>query len=150
MIIEKIIGNLNSIDVTVPVDTVEVDWFETESKRLRKVTSQGREIGIAVEEKLSDGDILYIDDTVCIAVKLSKCELLKITVSSISEMGRLCFEIGNRHLSLKITDKYVLIPYDAPTEHHLHHLGFSCEKTVDEFSDFIVCKAHGHSHHHHE
>lgn len=154
MIAEKILGSIYDTDVSVPIDHVLLDWFEADSKRLRKTTEGGREIGIAVGEKLSDGDILYMDGEICIAVKLTECELTKITVSSMEEMGRLCFEIGNRHLSLKITESEVLIPYDAPTEQHLKNLGFDCEKIIGTFDDFIVCKAHGHSHshghHHHD
>lgn len=56
------------------------------------------------------------------------------------EMGRLCFEIGNRHLSLKISDDNVLIPHDEPTEKHLKNLGFECENIIGRFDDFIVAK----------
>ncbi|MBO5449582.1 MAG: urease accessory protein UreE [Ruminococcus sp.] len=149
MIAEKILGNIHNAEVNVPIDFVLLDWFEADSKRLRKITEGGREIGIAVNEKLDDGDILYTDSKFCIAVRLAECELTKITVSSMEEMGRLCFEIGNRHLSLKITGNEVLIPYDAPTEQHLINLGFCCEKIIGKFDRFIVCKAHGHSHGHH-
>ena len=83
------------------VDTVELDWFEAEKKRIRKTTAGGRDIGIAIDENLKDGDIIYLDDKLCVAVKLTSCPLIKINVHTMQEMGRLCFEIGNRHLSLK-------------------------------------------------
>ena len=148
MIAEKVLGNINDGNISVPIDYAELDWFEAEKKRIRKTTHNGQEIGIAINENLKDGDILYRDDKICIAVKLTTCELLKIHIHSITEMGRVCFEIGNRHLSLKITDSEVLIPFDEPTEKHFKNLGFECEKVIDRFDDFIVCKAHGHSHSH--
>ncbi len=148
MIVENILGNLNGQPVDVPVDYVRLDWFEAEKKRLRKTTDSGVEVGIAVDRPLKDGDILYRDSHTCIAVKLTTCELLKIPVSSMQEMGRLCFEIGNRHLSLKIGEQAVWIPLDTPTEEHLTRLGFRCERVVDRFDGFVVCKAHGHTHHH--
>lgn len=92
--------------------------------------------------------MIYLDDQLCVAVKLTSCPLLKIKVHTMQEMGRLCFEIGNRHLSLKISEDNVLIPHDAPTEKHLKNLGFSCESVIGRFDDFIVCKAHGHDHGH--
>ncbi len=156
MIAEKILGNINESTVAVAIDYVVLDWFEAELKRMRKTTQDGREIGIAVEKKLSDGDILYIDDDICIAVKIADCVLTKITVSSMQDMGRVCFEIGNRHLSLKITNHEVYIPYDEPTKQHLTDLGFDCEVITGSFDNFIACKAHGnshshsHEHHHHE
>ena len=129
MIAEKILGNLSESTPSVEVDTVELDWFEAEKKRIRKTTAGGRDIGIAIDDNLKDGDI-------------------KINVHTMQEMGRLCFEIGNRHLSLKISDDNVLIPHDEPTEKHLKNLGFECENIIGRFDDFIVCKAHGHSHSH--
>ncbi len=148
MIAEKILGNLSEITPSVEVDTVELDWFEAEKKRIRKTTAEGRDIGIAIDENLKDGDIIYLDDKLCVAVKLTSCPLIKINVHTMQEMGRLCFEIGNRHLSLKISDDNVLIPHDEPTEKHLKNLGFECENIIGRFDDFIVCKAHGHSHSH--
>ena len=46
------------------------------------------------------------------------------------EMGRLCFELGNRHLSLKIDDDCVCVPYDHPTFEYLLKLGFNAEKLL--------------------
>ena len=70
------------------------------------------------------------------------------------EMGQLCFELGNRHLSLKIEPDRVTVPYDEPTLLYLQHLGFNAHETHAAFADYIVCRAHGasgtaHSHHHH-
>ena len=150
MIATKIMGNLHEKPLKTTVDHVELDWFEAEKKRLRKRTIRGNEIGIAVDEPLKDGDILYLDDTFCIAVKLTTAPLLKISVRTMEEMGRLCFEIGNRHLSLKIESDNVKIPFDTPTAEYLEGLGFSCEKVIEKFDDFIVCKAHGNHRHNHE
>ena len=72
MIAEKILGNVMEKNMDVPVDYVKIEWFETQHKRLRKTTEGGREIGICVDKKLSDGDILYLDDKICIAVQLEK------------------------------------------------------------------------------
>ena len=130
MIAEKILGNLSESTPSVEVDTVELDWFEAEKKRIRKTTAGGRDIGIAIDESLKDGDIIYLDDKLCVAVKLTSCPLIKINVHTMQEMGRLCFEIGNRHLSLKISDDNVLIPHDEPTEKHLKNLGFECENII--------------------
>ena len=110
MIAEKILGNIHSDKVAVPVDTVRLEWFEADGKRLRRTTSGGRDIGIAVGEKLRDGDILYLDSEVCIAVTIAECELTEIKVSSMEEMGKVCFERGNRHLPLHISADSVHIP----------------------------------------
>ena len=56
MIAEKILGNLSESTPSVEIDTVELDWFEAEKKRIRKTTAGGRDIGIAIDEQLKDGE----------------------------------------------------------------------------------------------
>jgi urease accessory protein len=152
MIAQKVIGHLHH--TTKTVDTVKIDWFEREKKRLKKTSANGVEIGIAVDAPLNDGDILYEDENTIIAVEMAECELIKINVSDIREMGRLCFEIGNRHISLAISADNVKIPYDEPTFEYLKKLGFDAEKVTERFTNYTECKghahtdAHGHSHHH--
>ena len=95
------------------------------------------------------------------AVDILPCELAAIDVETMQEMGRLCFELGNRHLSLSIKEHQVLVPFDEPTFLYLEKLGFHPQKRMEKFSDYTICHAHGHSHsqdvehthakqHHHE
>ena len=122
MIIEKILGKLTVTEKKV--DTVIVDWYERDKKLLRKTTSSGEDIGIKVEQPLNDGDILFEDDSRIIAVEIAPCDLIIVNVSSMTEMGRLCFELGNRHLSLSISEVTVKCQYDVPTFEYLKKLGF--------------------------
>lgn len=151
MIAEKIIGKLH--DTSKQVETVTIDWFERDKKLLRKTTSSGKDIGIKVDSPLNEGDILYEDDRKIIAVEIAPCDLISVNVGSMQEMGRLCFELGNRHLSLSISENIVKCPYDEPTFEYLKRLGFKAEKTHEKFAGYIECKAHAHTHsheHHHE
>lgn len=151
MIAEKIIGKLH--DTSKQVETVTIDWFERDKKLLRKTTSSGEDIGIRVDSPLNEGDILYEDDRKIIAVEIAPCDLISVNVGSMQEMGRLCFELGNRHLSLSISENNVKCPYDEPTFEYLKRLGFKAEKTHEKFAGYIECKAHAHTHsheHHHE
>lgn len=151
MIAEKILGKLH--DTSKQVETVTIDWFERDKKLLRKTTSSGEDIGIRVDSPLNEGDILYEDDRKIIAVEIAPCDLISVNVGSMQEMGRLCFELGNRHLSLSISENNVKCPYDEPTFEYLKRLGFKAEKTHEKFAGYIECKAHAHTHsheHHHE
>lgn len=154
MIAEKIIGKLG--ETSKKVDTVTIDWFERDKKLLRKTVSSGEEIGIKTDEPLNEGDILYEDDKRVIAVEIAPCDLVSVSVSSMQEMGRLCFELGNRHLSLSIAENCVKCPYDEPTFEYLKRLGFNVCKTHEKFAGYIECKAHAHTnahehrHEHHE
>lgn len=151
MIAEKIIGKLH--ETSKQVETVTIDWFERDKKLLRKTTSSGEDIGIRVDSPLNEGDILYEDDRKIIAVEIAPCDLISVNVTGMKEMGRLCFELGNRHLSLSISENNVKCPYDEPTFEYLKRLGFKAEKTHEKFAGYIECKAHAHTHsheHHHE
>ena len=61
MIAEKILGNLSESTPSVEIDTVELDWFEAEKKRIRKTTAGGRDIGIAIDERTGISSILAIN-----------------------------------------------------------------------------------------
>ncbi|MGN0642454.1 MAG: urease accessory protein UreE [Huintestinicola sp.] len=151
MIVEKILGKLQ--DTSKTVETVTIDWFERDKKLLRKTTSAGENIGIKVDSPLNESDILYEDDSRIIAVEIAPCDLISVNVNNMTEMGRLCFELGNRHLSLSISDDTVKCPYDEPTFEYLKKLGFDVTKTHEKFSGYIECRAHAHTHsheHHHE
>lgn len=154
MIAEKITGKLS--DTEKRIEKVTIEWFEREKKILRKTTSSGQEIGIRIDSALNQDDIIFEDDEMIVAVDIAPCDLIKVSVSDIREMGRLCFELGNRHLSLSITEDAVRCPFDEPTFGYLKKLGFSAEKVHEKFDGYIECKAHaashssGEHHHHHE
>ena len=149
MIIEKILGNIRDYPVgTRTIDHVFIEWYELDKKLLRTTTEAGEEVGIRVETHLHEGDILYADDTRVLVLDLLPTELTVIPVHTMLEMGRLCFELGNRHLSLAIEEDHVSVPYDEPTFLYLEKLGYEPEKKQEKFSHFTVCKAHGGAHGH--
>lgn len=155
MIVKQILGRLSEYPVgTRKIEKVYLEWFELEKKRLRKALESGEEIGICLEPSdsnshshahLHEGDVIYADGERVIAVAVASCELTVIEVTGMIEMGRLCFELGNRHLSLKIEENRVTIPYDEPTFHYLDKMGFRLEKAEGSFSHFTVCHGHGHT-----
>lgn len=142
MVVDKILGHLGETEKRV--DPVRIDWFERDKKRMKKISAEGVEIGICADRPLNDGDILYEDDEKVIVVEISETDLIKIQVTDIVEMGRLCFEIGNRHISLAIKPDCVRIPYDAPTYEYLKKLGFHVQKVKERFTDYTECRGHAH------
>lgn len=153
MLVEKILGNINDLAEYKKLQQkecvlVNFEWFELEKKRIKKVAEDKTEFGISVSESLKDGDILFDYDKKYYIVKVLPSSLVKITVNTMEEMGRLGFELGNRHLSLQIKENVVKIPYDNPTYEYLKKLGFCVEIIDEEFTDYIICKSHGHVHGH--
>lgn len=162
IVIDHVIGNIKEQQVTKSVVEVPYDWFECERKRIRKVAADGAEFGVAVAAGVKDGDILFEDDTQVYVVTLKETRLIAIAVHSPAEAARIGFELGNRHLSLKITDTQISVPYDEPTFLYMNKLGFDAKDVTGSFADYIQCKAHGasvssedhghdkgHDHHHH-
>lgn len=117
MIANRISGNIISDTfsdgkLNVPI---EFEWFEADKKRMRKVAEDGTEFGVAVGATIADGDVLAETADKRYFARIRTAQLIEIPVRSMKEMGRLCFELGNRHLSLKVEDDRVLVPYDHPT-----------------------------------
>jgi len=145
MVAEKILGNIKDYEINGrKTDKIGLEWYELEKKLLKKTTDSGEEIGIRLKHPPREGDILYADNSRIVAVELLPCELTVVRVNTMKEMGHLCFELGNRHLSLAIEDRQVTIPYDEPTFLYLERLGFRPERKEGKFRDFTVCHAHGH------
>lgn len=147
MLVEKVLGNRKTYPLEGRrVERVFLEWYELDKKLLRKRSDVGEEVGIRLEGHLHEGDVLYADAERILVVDLTPCELTCVPVHTMQEMGRLCFELGNRHLSLSIAESEVRVPYDAPTYEYLEKLGFAPERRTERFSHFTVCHAHGHSH----
>lgn len=150
MVVNKILGNIADYPIgDRSVEEVPLEWYELEKKRMRKALAGGGEIGICLESEslhLHEGDVLYADDVRVIIAAVMPCELTVIEVTTMKEMGRLCFELGNRHLSIAIEENKVTVPYDEPTFYYLDKLGFSLEKTEGKFSHFTECHVHTHTH----
>lgn len=147
MLVEKILGNISDYPLeSKTIDKVLIEWYELDKKLLRKTSQLGEEVGIRLSEHLLEGDVLYDDGKKVVVTEILPCELTTVEVHSMKEMGRLCFELGNRHLSLSIGEKKVSVPYDEPTFKYLEKLGFAPKKEIGKFTNFTVCHAHGHSH----
>lgn len=148
MIVTTILGNKETYKDDKKIIAVKFEWFELGKKRIKKIAEDGTELGITVSDKLHQGDILGQTQDRAYMVQVLPTHLIKIKVYSMEEMGRLGFELGNRHLSLEIRENEVRVPFDKPTFEYLKKLGFHVEDVEESFHDPIECKAHGHTHHH--
>lgn len=144
MITEKVYGKLSQTQKKV--EYVSIDWFEREKRLLRKTTDAGTEIGIKIDVPLNENDIIYEDDNRVIAVTIAPSELICVSVSSMQEMGQLCFELGNRHLPIRIGESDVKCPFDEPTFEYLKKLGYCASKICEKFTGYTECKGHTHTH----
>lgn len=128
------------------IDYAPIDWFDTEKAIIKLSTKGGREIGLRQPAggRLHDGDIIYTDENLIIAVQIKRSKLLHVDFDDICAAGRVCYELGNRHLPVLINQSGVTVPYDEPTELYLKGLGFNPECTEGVFTGSLV--KHHHSH----
>ena len=144
MVIETILGIKPENSGGKIIETVSFEWFEMNNKILKKVSSKGTEIGLRLSQPLFDDALLYEDNEKIICLELLPCETTRVHVHGMKEMGRVCFELGNRHLPLSIAEDSVSTPYDKPTYEYLEKLGFHCERVTEKFTPEII--VHGHHH----
>jgi len=147
LVVDHIIGAADHLQSEKKTVRVMFEWFECEKGRIMKTAEDGTEMGIAVSGGVKRGSILFeTEDTIYVS-DITPCHLIEIKVDRTEQAARAGFELGNRHLSLKIEDGRILVPFDKPTFEYLQKLCFEVRETEDIFEEYTVCKAHGHSHH---
>jgi urease accessory protein len=118
MLIQEIIGNSAEIPLgNRTIDRLPLEWYECTKKIQRKKTGSGVDLAIKLlkeGQRLHQDDILFINDDRAILVEILPTDAIVITPVDIYEMGRICYEIGNKHLPLFIQDNKVMIPYEEP------------------------------------
>lgn len=118
MLIKDKIGNLDLFAVNNRnIDTVLLDWFETNKRILHKKTITGKDISMKFlneDPQLRVGDIIYEDDFTLITIDIKECDALVILPRTMQEMAAICYEIGNKHLPLFYQEEEILVAYEPP------------------------------------
>lgn len=158
MLCEQILGKLEEMDVSGRrIEYVEIQWHEAFKKIHRKSTDQGREVGIRMDDSvlsrgLFQGDVIYADEEVVIAVSTPPCEVIEISLTEGHEMmaAKVCYEIGNRHAPLFWGENgtYITI-YDEPMMAMVSKIhGVCAEKKLAKLDFDKRISAAIHNHHH--
>ena len=143
MVFEKIIGSLSG-ETRKQVVTLPFEWDEATKRILRRTASSGEDIGVRLSEPMYDGAILFEDEERVIALSLVPCEVTRLYAADMCEMGRACFELGNRHIPLTFGESWVDTPYDRPTFEYLTKKGFNCELVLTKFVPEVTVRGHHH------
>jgi urease accessory protein len=118
MMIKEKVGNISDFPAeNKVVDLLLLDWHETGKRILHKKTTSGQEVVmkfLGEKQQLTQGDVLYADETRLIVVNIKPCDALVIKPRSMFELASLCYEIGNKHLPLFYQEDHLLVAYDAP------------------------------------
>jgi len=151
MLIQEKIGHIASFPAgDREIDLLELEWFETGKRILRRRTVAGRDISLKfLRERpaLTQGDILYAGEKEIIVVGILPCASIAIYPSSAYEIASVCYEIGNKHLPLFMEGEALLVPYEAPLFRQLQAQGYDVRKEdrklLTSLQTTVAAHAHG-------
>lgn len=124
-------GNLSQFEKNGrEIDYVQIDWCDADKHILRLSTKAGRNIGIRKPEGaiLHDGDVLYNDDQLIVAVHVQPVAVLRVRLNSAEQAALIGYELGNRHIPISITNSILETPFDESAEIYLVKMGFSPQR----------------------
>jgi len=150
MIVEEVLGTRAALSAPgIETDLLELEWYETTRRIQRKKTSGGMDIAIRLlreGQRLRQDDVVYSDGRKIVVVHVKPCEAIVLRTLSMTEMGTVCYEIGNKHLPLFIQDNEVLMPFEAPMFRWLEAAGYRPEKGERQLLELLKSNVEPHSH----
>ncbi|KXH80830.1 urease accessory protein UreE [Sporosarcina sp. HYO08] len=147
MLITKTAGHLNDFESSnKKIDWLELEWEDLNKRILRKETENGTDVAIKLESgsTLSYGDVLFEDEDTLIAIRTKLEKVYVITPKTMQEMGKMAFEIGNRHTMCIIEDDEILVRYDQTLEKLMDEVGVSYEQSERRFKEPFKYRGHQH------
>ena len=142
MLIEKTLGNWSKIStLNLKIDRLELEWFETTKRILRKISTNGQDIAIRRPNNalpFADGDILFQSETDILIIDILPCEIIVLEPQTMSEMGALCYEIGNRHAPIFVQSNQILLPFDEPMFRLLNSNGFRPQRDFGKLTNRLT------------
>ena len=116
--------------------------------RHRFMTVEGEEISLQLQRGtvLREGDILADDQDQAIAIVVAQPEpVVTVTAKHPLEFLRAAYHLGNRHISLEITETYLRLTPDSVLEDMVLQMGLTVTHETQPFQP-----ESGAYHHHHD
>jgi urease accessory protein len=138
---------------TTAADHISLDYNERHRRRFRYVALQGTEflLDLARATVLNHGDGLKLTDGSIIRVEAASEALTEIRASTIKELTRLAWHIGNRHLPAQLDADRILIREDHVITDMLRGLGAQVRQISAPFTPesgaYANANAHAHEQH---
>ena len=140
------------------VDRLVLTYDERHRRRLRYVACGGTTFLLDLPRAtvLRAGDGLRLEDGRIVGVEASPEQLVEITAADTTELMRLAWHIGNRHLPAQLEPNRILIREDAVIVNMLVGLGATVRPVLEAFTpeagayDHTLAASHSHGHHHDE
>ena len=111
-------------------DTLRLTWEERRWTRKKTVTTDGREIALALPTGtvLEPGDVLAVEEHWYLVVESRPEPVLVLFPESYEAAVRIAFDVGNRHFSLGYDGDTLLVPDDTAMEDLVRRLGVRWER----------------------
>jgi urease accessory protein len=137
------------------VDLVTLAYLDRHRRRIRLVADSGEpfQLDLARAQRLGDGDGLELDDGGYIWVRAAPEAVLEITVENPTDLLRIAWHLGNRHLPLQALDGRLRIRDDHVIGAMVTGLGGHVVKLEAPFDPELGAYAgdvgaHAHDRHH--
>ena len=141
LVVSEVIRNAKGEDLSSKeVDFFDIEWFESTRKLLRKVSHKGEEVGLRILKenlRLKHHDVLWEDGNKILLVNVLPSDAVVVQPKTMREMGTICFEIGNQHITIFIEKDEIIIPYEDPIFNLLKKGGYEPFKAQRIFEDML-------------
>ena len=143
-----------------PADVVRLDYDWRTRRRIALTGAGGLAflLDLAKAPLLRAGDGIRLEDGRIVAVEAARERLLEITCTDASQLARIAWHLGNRHLAAEIGERAVHIRDDHVIADMVQGLGARTRLVERAFNPeggayghgAVQGHSHGHHHHHHE
>ena len=113
--------------IAEPALTLTLNYELRQKSRQRVELDNGKEAGLFLERGiiLREGDCLATDEGQTIMIKAAKEAVSTVYCNDALQMARACYHLGNRHVALQITEKFIRFQADHVLDELCHGLGLT-------------------------
>jgi urease accessory protein len=131
--VEKIIGDtsdpktfdlIHELEHHGSVETITLSTDDLNRHRLMARTDKGNDVAIAIprDTKLSDGAVLYLDDSRAVVVRAARQKWLRLSPKSASDAVELGYAAGNLHWRVRFEGADLLVAQTGAAETYLSRI----------------------------
>jgi urease accessory protein len=133
-------------------DSIKLTFDQREKSRLRAKTLGGEELGLQLKigTMLSHGDKLQLTDGRVIEVIAADESLHEVRAPSATQLARIAYHVGNRHVPLQVNDDHLLMLPDHVLRAMVEGLGGTVHEVTRPFQPESGAYGHSHVHHSHD
>jgi urease accessory protein len=133
-------------------ESIKLTFDQREKSRLRAETMGGEELGLQLKigTILSHGDKLLLSDGRVVEVMAAEEKLHEVRAASSTQLARIAYHVGNRHVPLQVNDDHLLMLPDHVLKAMVEGLGGTVSEVTRAFQPESGAYGHSHVHHSHD